>query len=128
MRTQTSQESEINALEEMSKYIPSKRRTAICTIDGNGAVPHDIVRSPHIQWVIIDPAFGTYMLDRQTRTDRVRQEATITMWQYEPDTIVGSTNRVPTRSIPKTYSVRNGDTLPKIAAYFYGDQSKWHDI
>jgi nucleoid-associated protein YgaU len=35
---------------------------------------------------------------------------------------------LPDRPVPKTYKIKKGDTIPKIAAYYYGDQAYWHDI
>lgn len=70
-----------------------------------------------------------------TTGDLVRQSLTLHCWRYEAANSVISTSPAKKHSgkhsgssHPKTYTVRKGDTLQKIAAKVYGKASDWHRI
>jgi nucleoid-associated protein YgaU len=120
-------EAECLKMERMSEIQPGTTQPPIISIDGGGAIPRDKVNDPAKQWVISVCSWGDYVLARN-QIYRCRQEFTVTAWDYRPETILKGAQRLPDRPVPKTYKIVKGDTIPKIAAYFYGDQSKWHDI
>ena len=133
-------EKEVAKLETLATKMPNQPRTPICQIDAGGAIPHDYTRDHTKRWVIagIDwsggggsTSIGSGSTDHyyiNQDNNRVRQLCVITAWEYIPDKLVQINNLIPTKQIPKTYKIRKGDTLMKLAAYFYGDSSKWRDI
>jgi nucleoid-associated protein YgaU len=42
--------------------------------------------------------------------------------------VIQAKNLTPTKPVPSSYRIKKGDTLVKIAVYFYGDGSKWRNI
>jgi nucleoid-associated protein YgaU len=68
---------------------------------------------------------------------RVRQDATVSVMQYIDEDRVAFKGLRPGTKLsngqsslgwPKKYTAKEGDTLQKVAAKFYGDASKWHRI
>ena len=128
-RTQTrmaSVEKQIRMLERLAEKLPNKPRTPIFTVDANGAIPHDHTNDHTKNWIVSTIAWGDYTINKGL--DRVRQEGTVTVWEYLPDQIIQNKERLPARPVPKRYLIKKGDTLQKIAVYFYGDQTVWRDI
>ena len=122
-------EASIAKLETLIEKIPDKPRTPIFTFDAKGAVPHDKTRDPTRLWVM----GGTTTWEQDSTiinpsNDRTRQMVLIQAWEWIPDQVTQANNLLPTRSVPKTYKIKQGDTLVKIAVYFYGDGSKWRQI
>lgn len=124
--TKNSIEDSCRVMERLCEYIPRKRRTAIVRIDSGGSIPHDYTNDPQKWWVITSIAWGDYIINNQG--NRCRQEFTVNFWDWRPETILKNKVRLPDQPVPKTYRVKRGDTLPKIAAYFYGDQAEWRNI
>jgi nucleoid-associated protein YgaU len=122
----TSVEKEIRYMERMTELLPNKPRPPIISVDAGGAIPHDKTNAPNRSWVIAPLTMGDYIISKQGF--RVRQEFTVALWDYRPESILQGAQRLPDRPVPRTYKVVSGDNLLKIAAYFYGDQARWHDI
>jgi hypothetical protein len=116
----------IRKVERLAEKMQNKPRTPILIVEGNGAIPHDYTHDHTKKWVCATIAWGDYTINESLQ--RVRQEGTVTVWEYVPDKIVQAKERLPAISVPKRYRIRKGDTLQKIAAYFYGDQAQWHSI
>lgn len=135
-------EREIHLLETLATKLSNQPRTPICQIDGGGAIPHDYTRDHTKRWVIagIDWSGGGggasitsggsssdhYIINPDD--ERCRQACVIVAWEWIPDKLVQTKNLIPTKHVPKTYHIKSGDTLMKLAAYFYGDTSKWREI
>jgi hypothetical protein len=116
----------ISNLERLAEKLPDKPRTPITRVNADGAVPHDYVHDPHRQWVVATIAWGDYTINNNRQ--RVRQECTVTLWEWIPDKVLQAKEHLPSVPIPHKYKIKRGDTLQKIAAYFYGDQAHWHAI
>jgi nucleoid-associated protein YgaU len=116
----------IRDVERLGEKLANKPRTPILRVDAHGAIPHDYTNNHTKQWVVATVAWGDYIIN--DNLSRVRQECTLTLWEYVPDKVLQANERLPARPVPKKYRIRNGDTLQKIAAYFYGDQAEWHSI
>lgn len=125
-RTHASVEDQCRVMERMGEYIPKKRRTGILRVDAGGDIPHDYTNDPRKWWITAVIAWGDYIINNAG--DRTRQEFTVNVWDWRPETIIRTKHHLPDRPVPKTYRVKKGDTLPKVAAYFYGDQGMWHQI
>jgi hypothetical protein len=119
-------ERECRLLERLAEKMPHKPRTPILRVDAGGLIPHDYTSDHTKQWICATITWGDYIIN--TSQDRTRQEGNITLWEYVPDQILVAKERLPARPVPKTYRIKKGDTLQKIAAYFYGDQAQWHAI
>jgi hypothetical protein len=119
-------EANIAHLERLAEKLPNKPRTPITRVYANGAIPHDHVHDPHRQWVVATIAWGDYTINNDRR--RTRQECTVTLWEYIPDQVLQAKEHLPAVPIPHKYRIKKGDSLQKIAAYFYGDQAHWHAI
>jgi len=124
--THASIESECRIMERMSEYIPRKRRPGILKIDAGGDIPHDKTNDHKKWWVVSAITWGDYIINKAG--NRTRQEFSVNVWDWRPETIVKSVHHMPDRPVPKTYRVKSGDTLPKVATFFYGDQAYWHQI
>jgi nucleoid-associated protein YgaU len=127
--TNKSQEKYVKYMETLGEPVPNlfPGRTPILTVDAGGSIPHDKTRDPHRQWVVYGLDWSGLQI-RNDDYDLVMQECTVTLWEWAPDKIVSLKELIPVRGVPKTYRIKKGDTLQKIAAYFYGDQSKWSQI
>lgn len=84
-------------------------------------------------WVIDgDLEFGDELRRRDLK--RVFQEVTVTLVEFiEADVTLTPAERRRRKNNknddpPKTYVVKRGDTLAKIAVKFYGDSKRWKDI
>jgi len=120
-------EAETRRMERMSEVPAGDTQPPVISFDGGGAIPHDKTNDPNKQWVITSCVWGDYVLAKN-QIYRCRQEFTVTVWDYRPELILAGKARLPDRPVPKTYKIKKGDTIPKIAAYYYGDQAYWHDI
>lgn len=119
-------EKEIDLFERLCVKMNNQPRTPIFTLDAGGRVPHDYTNDHTKLWVVTGIDWGEYVTNKDGA--RCRQPFTATVWEWIPDKVTQSNNRFPTRPVPKTYKIKKGDTLVKIAVYFYGDGSKWRDI
>jgi len=96
---------------------------------------------PGIQylWAIYDYEFGPAIRDSSAGY-RVQQNLSVTLYEYNaplngvlgaPTPVIAWIQTVlgqNTQSSYLLYTVRAGDTLSSIAAFIYGDQSKWSEI
>lgn len=120
-------EKEISRMEKMARKLEGKARTPILEVDAGGACPHDSTNDPDKLWVCSACAWtADYVTNREYK--RVRQETVVTVWEWIPDKLFTTKERVPHRHVPRTYKIKKHDTLQKIAAFFFHDQAKWHDI
>lgn len=131
----TSVEPDIIQLEKMAgMYHPTEdREPPLVIFHSNGVVPHDYHDNNALQWVITEITWGD--ADRNEYGNRIRQAATITLWQHDSDHIVNTsakkykkpTTKI-TKSRHKTHRVVKGETLATIAAYELRDYKRWHEI
>jgi len=89
---------------------------------------------PHVDWtfVIGDLAWGPALRDERTHS-RLRQGVTVTFLRYAPFDLVaanGSAAKAREKIKPhkKTYRVKQGDDLSKIAARVLGHGNLWREI
>lgn len=92
------------------------------------------------QWVIENLQWGTNVLwdfDDSGVMTRVRQDVVVNLLEYRADDRTAFANLMPGAKAstgksktgwPKTYTVKAGDTLQKIAASVYKDAGKWKKI
>lgn len=120
-------EKELSQLEQLAEFVPRLERTGVFLIQSGGIVPYDYANDHTKKWICggldLD---DDYIMNLQD--NRCRQTGTFTALEWVPEKVIQSKNRVPTRPIPMSYRVKKGDTLVKIAVYFFGDGSKWRDI
>jgi hypothetical protein len=100
----------------------------------NGPVPHD-----DLIWVI-DSILWASSWRRRRDGHRIRQEATVNLIDYVAEDVLGKKNaaaRARERAVRgeaknvagyRTYVVKKGDTLPRIAAKQLGDANRWREI
>lgn len=95
-------------------------------------------------WVIENLVWGSNVIRDFSSNGvmcRLRQDCVINLLEYRAEDLtefrgiqpgkVTSSKTTTTKSKsgwPKTYVVKSGDSLSKIAAHFYGQSSKWHII
>lgn len=116
----------IAKMEKLETYVPSLERTPIVYVDAGGGIPHDRTRDPRRAWVVYGIDWQDFTMNQSNQ--RIRQFAAVTLWEWIPDVDTPFANVPYGSSVPNTYKVQPGDTLQKIAAYYYGDQSQWHAI
>lgn len=89
------------------------------------------------QKLVIGTGIDFGQFERRSRDGAlVRQELTLHCWKYRTADVLTSSSAKKRKkhdgggkqSHPKTYTVRKGDTLSKIAAKVYGKASDWHRI
>ncbi len=88
-------------------------RPPLLIIDANGALPHDYVHSPQLNWIIPEePVWGESI---RVKGERVRQLVTVKFMAYtQVDDLSRSTPRkVSTKYV---YTAKQGDTYKSIAA------------
>lgn len=108
-------------------------RTPIMTVDANGACPHDFTNDPKKRWVIItiDWDDGNSVITNSSNK-RMRQMATVTCWEYTPETILSAKEIPPQKNKHKakvtTWKIKKGDTLQKIATHLWGSAKHWRAI
>jgi hypothetical protein len=120
-------ESQVSRLELLCG-IGGHARPPVCVVDGGGLVPHDNTIAPgHHLWVIENVTWDRAMeLRSASSARRLKCGGTITIRQYlVAESIVQRLNPQSRTVTPKTYTVKAGDTLSKIAAFMYRDSNKW---
>jgi nucleoid-associated protein YgaU len=126
-KIRSSIEKEVKQLEALAEWDYNTNRTPIFTFDAQGAVPYDRTNDHRRNWVCGGLDLDSeYILNRQH--DRCRQAGTFTALEYLPSRILRGKVMIPTQRVPKSYRIKKGDTLVKIAVYFYGDGSRWREI
>lgn len=101
-------------------------------------IPHNEVRASHVKWFIDALVWDRNTIITLSSGNRVRAGGTVTITQFVEDERMDTKTAVEKRkrdsaekgASKKTYIVRPGDTLSKIAARkdIYGDASKWKRI
>lgn len=101
-------------------------------------VPHNKVRAGHVRWFVDTLVWDADSVIVHDKGNRLRAAGTLTITQFVEDVRVQRISAVKKRRRSrskkgahlKTYVVRAGDTLSKIAARkdVYGDASKWKPI
>lgn len=111
-------EPEITRLERLATPKKAGEEPPIVTV--TGPVPHTQDR-----WVIQDIQWGDHMINKQGR--RSRQAVTVVLLRYvRPDQIKGRILKP--KAAARTYRVRKGDTLTKIAVAVYKNATLWRQI
>lgn len=133
VRSGQGQELAISHLSRMALPPQGGGEPPVVTISGRG------VPSPGpTQWVIENLQWGSNVMwdfDDSGVMSRVRQDVVVNLLEYRGDDRVAFRALQPglkpgksTSGWPKTYTVKSGDTLQKIAAHFYKNASKWKQI
>jgi hypothetical protein len=102
----------------------------ICRVDSQGVIPHDYTLNRGKFWVVESVSWDRELELRHPSTGRrLRCGGTMTIRQFiTPGDILRTIKATDKARIPKTYRVKGGDTLSKIANKFYGDPHKWKII
>lgn len=134
-------EAAIQNLEKMAGLfhpIDGDGQPPLVVFHANGVVPYDYHDNGSLQWVIANVTWGD--ADRNYEGNRIRQAATITVWQHDEDHLVSSpagkakAKNNPTKSNinrkarHKTHTVIQGETLLTIAALELGNYKRWREI
>jgi hypothetical protein len=140
VRDQISQETDISRLSRMALPPTTGGAPPTVQITGRG------LQNPGPKiWVIENLVWGDNVIRDFASNGvmaRLRQDCVINLLEYraeditqfrgiQPGKVTSSKTTASTKSTsgwPKTYVVKSGDTLSKIAAHFYGSSSKWHQI
>lgn len=102
--------------------------------DPPGVIPHSYERASHVRWFIETLTWDKDAIRYNQNGNRIHVSGTITLTQYVADTRLRMSKRKKkkgdSRGRRKTYRVKKGDTLYKIAARkdVYGDRHKWRRI
>lgn len=135
-------ERQIGILEGFAGLDPTEDEPPPVQLQSNGVIPHDNLQNAHRRWVVTAVDWDASSVIR-IPSGRMRQAGTITLLEYvEPDTI--QVNRSPAQkkraktkkkasggkkgAKDKTYNVKSGDTLSKIAARELGSAGRWGEI
>jgi len=102
----------------------------ICRVDSQGVIPHDYTLNKGKFWVVESVSWDRELELRHPITGRrIRCGGTMTVRQFiTPHDILHNIRAGDKAAVPKTYRVKGGDTLSKIANKFYGDPQKWKII
>ena len=127
----------IHILEGFGGLDPTTDEPVPVKLYSNGVIPHDEFYDPHTRWVVNGLEWDADSVIRNG-AGRLRQAGVITLLEFvEPDTI--QVTRSPAQkkrkkihkaaggkkgSKDKSYNVRSGDTLSKIAAKELGSASR----
>lgn len=134
-------EAEVRQLEKMSGVERNLGEPPTVAFNSGGLIPHDEHDVSDVDWVIATVDWGD--ASRNKQGNRVRQAATVTVWEYVVDEVLqdessAAKNR---KSIAKkkkgkkkqgakhkTHHVQPGETLSTIARDELGDAGRWREI
>lgn len=126
-------EAKIRAIERMAGLDKDQPEPPL--LHWNANAPHDNAEAPHLYWVIEGLEWGP-ALRHPTSGNRVRQEGTLTLRQWEADEFL-STGASQIRKNKKggkkggkyeIYTVKKDETLSEIAKRKLGKASRWKEI
>lgn len=106
-----------NRLMELARVAPELHAPPVCTFSWGGEILRGVIASANRQFVLFDP-------DGTPR--RIRVTLGVKRYRSLREQIGGMSRRSPDRT--RTVLVREGDTLPAIAAHAYGDPTLWRPI
>lgn len=123
-------ETNIRALERMAGIDEDDPEPPIVNITSNPPklIPHNERRASHVDWFVENISWDKDSIISNKGGNRVRAAGTITLTQFVKDERLGIVKSDKKRGGKlKSYTVRKGDTLQKIAARkdVYGDAKKW---
>jgi hypothetical protein len=122
-------EAQVASLEKLCGVGKHFEQPPICTVDGNGVIPHDLTIDPGTRWVIEQVTWDRSMELRHWYTGRrLRCGGTIQIRQYVSVSPLLHKIKPHRGPKPRIYIVKRGDTHAKIAKKFYHDARKWHII
>jgi len=123
-------EAQVARLEKLCGVGKHWEAPPVCKVDGDGVIPHDYTLDPGTRWVIENVTWDRSLELRHYYTGRrLRCGGTIQIRQYVLPTAILRTIKSKDRAYtPKVYIVKKGDTLSKIARWFYHDPHKWKVI
>lgn len=119
-------EAQVATLEKLCG-VGSSSQPPICTVDGDGVIPHDHTLWKGGRWVIEQVTWDRGVeLRNSTSGRRLRCGGTIQIRQFvAAQDVIRKVKPKQRASVPKTYIVKKGDTLSKIAKWFYKDANRW---
>lgn len=123
----------IDTLEAMARVNHPSTEPPILILDGGGAIPHDIIHKHDKRWVITDIQWGDAEWHPQNGY-KIRQAGSVTLLEYTKDAHLRTTPAKKAKGKKgkgakhKTYIVKKGDTLPKIAQHELHDPARWKEI
>ena len=133
-------ERNINILEGFAGMDPTEDEPAQVRLIANGVIPHDSFFRPNSTWVVNDITWDAESVIRNN-VGRLRQAGTVTLLEFvDSDTI--EVNKTPAQkkrskskkgsqkkgAKEKSYTIRQGDTLSKIAARELGNANRWREL
>jgi hypothetical protein len=132
-------EDQIRDLERMAGIDEDDPEPPLLEITSNPEklIPHNAERASHVKWFIESLTWDKDSIISLNSGNRVRAAGTAVITQFVEDEILQQTvaqrrgNTTPKRGAKrKTYTVKKGDTLSKIAARkdVYGNGSQWRKI
>lgn len=137
-------ETKCQILDELAGIEQHDPEPPLLRLESNPAplMPHGFHRASHVKWFIETLTWEADQVRYNREGNRLRAAGSMTVTQYVDDAKLASLSSVQARRNAasrkdgkaggklKTYTVRAGDTLSKIAARkdVYGDASKWKKI
>jgi len=106
------------------------KQPPICRVDSQGVIPYDYTLRKHLFWVVENVVWDRELeLRHPTTGRRLRCGGTLTIRQFITQRDILRNIKPNTKAaVPKTYRVRHGDTLSKIANKMYHDPHMWKII
>lgn len=122
-------EADVTDLERLAG-IGGHTQPPVCTVDGQGAIPHDYSIWKNGRWVIESISWDRSIELRSSFSGRrIRCGGTLTIRQFVvAQSIIRTIGPKSRASAPSVYIVKKGDTLGKIAGFYYHDPNKWKII
>jgi LysM repeat protein len=118
-------DSDVKTLEAMAVPAVGEIEPPKLHVDGGGAIPHDFWNDPETLWVIDSFSWGDSLA---VGNIRYRQQVTVTVVEYIDEEVLPEAKKKASTKKHRTYVLKKGDTLQKIAKHFYRSAAKWKDI